>query len=143
MPSDGTKQFADVWTRSRVRTPTWPRGTSGNGTKTIGSLLLYAQHKTVYMQGRLDYSDAVRQIRGLCLKDDQGTSAPILPIHETRQRPVRNSQRRWNLWCSPGFVLDRMETVANVVDFSKMSRRSFFFSKCVTHANFFSLVDQA
>ena len=36
---DGTEIFADIWTRSRTRiTHILPRDTSGNGTKTTGSL---------------------------------------------------------------------------------------------------------
>ena len=99
---DGMKMPADVWTRSRVRNSlSLPRGTSGNGTKTTGSLPQMHKARIALMTVRPDYSAAIKAINDFRQKDEQKTNHSISPSHQTRQRPLQKRQWQWISWSSP------------------------------------------
>ena len=124
---DGPKTLADIWTRWRMRiTLTLPRGTSGNGTKTTGSLSQNAQGKHAPVTGREDFSDAVKAIKDLRQKDEQQSNYPILPSHQTRRRPFQERQWTWSSWSTLSSSSTEWERVATVADFSKSGRITIF-----------------
>ena len=110
-------------------TLTLPRGTSGNGTKTTGSLSQNAQGKHAPVTGREDFSDAVKAIKDLRQKDEQQSNYPILPSHQTRQRPFQEGQWTWSSWSTLSSSSTEWERVANEVDFSKSGRITIFQKK--------------
>ena len=62
-------------------------------------LAVNAQDKNAPMKGRQDYSEAVNAIKDLCQKGEEESFHPILPSHQTRQRPVQERQR--SSWSTP------------------------------------------
>ena len=46
---------------------------------------------------REDFLDAVQVIKNLRQKEEQPSDLPILPSHQSRQRPFQQRQSKWHL----------------------------------------------
>ena len=84
----GTKTHADIRTKKHMKTTrTLPRGTSGNGTNTTGSLPWMLKARIHPWHREKITPKLTRATKDLRPKDEQECNYPILQSNQTRQRP--------------------------------------------------------
>ena len=83
-------------------------------------LALNAQVSIAPMTEREDYFEAVKAIKDLRQKDEQESVHPILPSHQTRQRPFQAMDMEYLIRVI--FVLVGMDRIAILVDLFKIVR---------------------